>query len=50
MSPAQVRALIAKELDPANEVIVILGAKAQLDKAFADAGIKDVKLVEPEYK
>ena len=50
VSPAQVRALIAKELDANNEVIVLLGAKPQLDKAFGDAGIKDVKLVEPEYK
>lgn len=50
VSPAQVRALIAKELDPANEVIVILGDKPHLDKAFKDAGLKDVKLVEPEYK
>ena len=50
VSPAQVRALIAKELDSNNEVIVLLGAKPQLDKAFSEAGIKDVKLVEPEYK
>lgn len=50
VSPAQIRALIARELAPANEVVVILGAKPQLDKAFADAGISDVKLVEPEYK
>ena len=38
------------ELDPNNEVIVLLGDKAHVDKAFADAGIKDVKIVEPEYK
>jgi len=50
VSPAQVRALIAKELDVNNEVIVLLGAKPQLDKAFSEAGLKDVKLVEPEYK
>ena len=50
MSPAQVRALIKHELDPNNEVIVALGDKAHLDKTFADAGIKDVKIVEPEYK
>ena len=50
VSPAQVRALIGKELDANNEVIVLLGAKPQLDKAFGEAGIKDVKLVEPEYK
>jgi len=50
VSPAQIRALIKTELDPANEVIVALGDKAHLDKAFAEAGIKDVKIVEPDYK
>ena len=50
VSPAQIRALIKTELDPANEIVVALGDKAHLDKAFADAGIKDVKIIEPEYK
>ena len=49
-SPAQLRALLKAELDPKNEIIVILGDKPHLDKAFRDAGIKDVKIVEPEYK
>jgi zinc protease len=50
VSPAQIRALIKSELNPQNEVIVALGDKAHLDKTFAEAGIKDVKIVEPEYK
>lgn len=50
VSPAQVRALIAKELDPNNEVIVVQGSRAQLDAAFRDAGITDVKIIEPDYK
>ncbi len=50
VSPAQIRALIKTELDPANEIVVALGDKAHLDKAFSEAGIKDVKIVEPEYK
>lgn len=50
VSPAQIRALIKTELDPANEIIVALGDKAHLDRAFAEAGITDVKIVEPEYK
>jgi predicted Zn-dependent peptidase len=50
VSPAQVKALLAHEIDPNNEVIVVLGDKAHLDKAFADAGITDVKIVDPEYK
>ena len=50
VSPAQIRALLKTELDPSKEVIILLGDKAHLEKAFADAGIKDVKIVEPEYK
>jgi zinc protease len=50
VSPAQVKALVAHELDPNNEVVVVLADKAHLDKTFADAGITDVKIVEPEYK
>jgi zinc protease len=50
VSPAQIRALIASELNPANEIIVIKGDKAHLDRAFSEAGLKDVKLVEPDYK
>jgi predicted Zn-dependent peptidase len=50
VSPAQIRMLIKQELNPANEIVVALGDKAHLDKAFAEAGIKDVKIVEPEYK
>jgi hypothetical protein len=45
-----VRALLAHELDPNNEIVAVLGDKAHLDRAFADAGIKDVKIVEPDYK
>ncbi len=30
----------------ANEIVVALGDKAHLDKAFAEAGIKDVKIIE----
>ena len=50
VSPAQIRALLAKEIDPANEVIVLMGDRGSVTKAFAEAGIKDVKLVEPDYK
>ena len=50
VSPAQIRALIKTELDPSKEVIILLGDQAHLEKAFAEAGIKDVKIVEPEYK
>ncbi len=50
VSLAQVKSLLAKELDPANEVIVLLGDRASVTKAFTDAGVTDVKLVEPDYK
>ncbi len=50
VSPAQIRALIKSELDVNNEVIVALGDKAHLDRMFSEAGIKDVKIVDPEYK
>ena len=50
VSPAQVKALIARELDPQKEIVVLMADKETLEKAFADAGITDTKLVEPEYK
>lgn len=50
VSTAQVKALIARELDPQKEIVVLLADKATLEKAFTDAGIKDFKIVEPDYK
>jgi zinc protease len=50
LSPAQVADLLAHELDPSSEVVVTLGDRASVAKAFADAGIGSVTLVEPEYK
>jgi predicted Zn-dependent peptidase len=50
VSPAQVKALIQHELDPNNEIIVMLGDKDHVNKTFKDAGITDVKIVEPDYK
>jgi zinc protease len=50
VSPAQVKALIAKELDPRNEVVVCLADRPTLEKAFAEAGLDQVKIVEPSYR
>jgi len=50
VSPAQVKALMQNELNPQNEVIILLGDRAHVDRTFGDLGIKDVKIVEPEYK
>ena len=50
VSPAQVRMLLTNELDPKGELIVCQGDRPSLEKAFADAGIDQVKLIEPDYK
>ena len=50
VSPAQVKLLMTRELDPAAEVVVCLGDRPSLEKAFADAGLDQVKLIEPDYK
>jgi zinc protease len=50
LSVAQVQSLIKSELDPQKEVLVVLGDKPHLERAFKDAGILDAKLVEPDYK
>jgi zinc protease len=50
VSPAQIMALIQSELVPANEVIVTKGTRETIEKTFTDAGIANVKIVEPEYK
>ncbi|MGE0549012.1 MAG: M16 family metallopeptidase [Kofleriaceae bacterium] len=50
VSPAQVKALLKKELDPNYEIIVTMGDRPSVTKAFSDAGISDIKVVEPEYK
>lgn len=50
VSIAQVKALINAELRPETEVVVTKGTRENVGKTFADAGISDVKIVEPEYK
>jgi zinc protease len=50
VAPAQVKALMKTEIDPSNEIVVVFGDRAHVEKTFADAGIKDVKIVEPDYK
>ena len=49
LSTAQVKSLLARELAPDSEVIVALGDRAAVTRAFAEAGINDAKLVEPRY-
>ena len=50
VSPAQVKALIARELDPSREIVVTVADKSTLERAFQEAGLNDVKIVEPDYK
>jgi zinc protease len=50
LSPAQVRALLAQELDARREVIIALGDRSHLERAFADAGITGARWVEPKAK
>ena len=50
LSTAQVKSLLARELDPRAEAVVILGDRGAVTKAFADAGIANARLVEPDYK
>jgi hypothetical protein len=45
-----VRALLAAELDPKAEIVACQGDRPSLEKAFADAGLNQVKLIEPDYK
>ena len=49
-SPILLKSLVASELNPNNEVVVVKGTREQLEKAFKDAGITDVKYVEPKLK
>ena len=48
--PRQVKALMAAELDPNKEVIVTLGDQATLDAAFAEAGLDNIRIVDPTTK
>lgn len=50
LSTSQVKELLARELDPAGEVVVALGDRAAVTKAFADAGIANAQLLEPGDK
>jgi len=48
VSPAQVKALIASELDPKTEVVVCMADRKTLEKAFKEAGLDNARFVEPK--
>ncbi len=48
--PRQVKALMAVELDPNKEIIVNMADRATLDAAFAEAGLDNVRIIDPTLK
>ncbi len=50
VSPAQVKALIVSELDARNEIVVCLADRSTLERAFQEAGLEQIKIVEPDYR
>ncbi|MEJ7596830.1 MAG: insulinase family protein, partial [Kofleriaceae bacterium] len=49
VSVAQIQALVDKELAADREIVVVLGDRPHLDRAFKDAGLT-ARLVEPVYQ
>jgi zinc protease len=45
---AQVKALIASDLDPSREVVAAMADRPTLEKAFEQAGLDNVRFVEPK--
>ena len=50
LSPERVKQLFARELDPQDEVIILLGDRHAVTTAFAAAGIHDARLVVPDAR
>jgi zinc protease len=50
VSPAQLKALIKRELDPAKEIIVTTADKPTIERAFSEAGLTSIRIVEPDYR
>ena len=46
-SPAQVKMLLARELRPELEIVVLKADRTSLQQTFKDAGIESVRLIEP---
>jgi len=50
VTPRQVKALMAVELDPNKEIIVNMADRPTLEKSFAEAGLDSVRIVDPTVK
>jgi len=48
LTPDKVRAVMLDDLKPGNEVVGIFADKATLEKSFAEAGIENPTIIEPE--
>ena len=46
VSPAQVKAVLATELDPKHEVVVTLGDRTTVDKTFVNTNIHDMTIID----
>ena len=47
-TPKQIKELMAYDLAPEREIVALQGPKSILVKAFADAGIENAKIIEPQ--
>lgn len=50
LTPAAVKAIMLKELDPKNEIIVNMADRATLDASFTEAGLNSVRIIDPLEK
>ncbi len=50
MTPSRVRAIMAIDLDPKNEIIVNMADRPTLEASFAEAGITNIRIVDPAIK
>jgi zinc protease len=50
LQPEQVKQLLARELDPRGEVIILFGDRPAVTRAFGEAGIDNPRLVLPDSR
>jgi zinc protease len=50
MTPAKVKAILTKDLDPKNEIIVNMADRETLTKSFEEAGLEGFRIIDPLIK
>ncbi len=50
LKPADVKAVMMKDLDPSKEIIVNMADRETLNASFAEAGLSDVRIIDPLEK